>query len=85
VGFVGTAMFAAGVWVAAGGRGARFDRQEELLGGLFFAAVGLVCTSVALAKWELRRPNRSSTVDGHASGSIPLVCGARGSLMLAGT
>ena len=40
VGLVGLAMYAAGVWVAAGGRGPRFDRTEELLGGLVFAAGG---------------------------------------------
>jgi hypothetical protein len=56
VAVVGTAMFAAGVWVAAGGRGSGFDRQEELYGGLFFGAVGLLCLLVALASWETGRP-----------------------------
>nr|MDQ3822162.1 hypothetical protein [Actinomycetota bacterium] len=55
---VGTAMFAAGVWVAAGGRGARFDREEELYGGLFFAAAGLLCVYGAFVIREAGRPKR---------------------------
>jgi hypothetical protein len=43
IAFVGTGMFMAGVWVAAGGRGTSFDRQEELWGGIFFALMGLMC------------------------------------------
>jgi hypothetical protein len=64
VALVGTAMFAAGVWVAAGGRGARFDSNEELFGGLFFAAAGLVCVYVALGMWEAGRPRRSRRLRG---------------------
>ena len=52
VGVVGTAMFVAGIWVAAGGRGDQFDRQEELWGGLFFAGCGLLC---ALVGWSNSR------------------------------
>jgi len=44
-------MFAAGVWVAAGGRGSRFDRQEELWGGLLFAAFGLLALYVVIVVW----------------------------------
>lgn len=58
VGIVGTAMFAAGVWVAAGGRGERFDRSEELFGGLFFGGMGLLCALVGFAMWEAARPQR---------------------------
>jgi hypothetical protein len=58
VGVVGTAMFAAGVWVAAGGRGAGFDRREELLGGLFFAAMGLLCVYGAMVIWQRGEPRR---------------------------
>ena len=43
IAIVGTGMFMAGVWVAAGGRGTSFDRQEELWGGIFFALMGLMC------------------------------------------
>jgi hypothetical protein len=57
-------MFAAGVWVAAGGRGARFDRQEELWGGLFFGAVGLLCLFVALAQREKGRPRQHRLLRG---------------------
>ena len=64
VGFVGTAMFAAGVWAAAGGRGDRFDRQEELFGGLFFAAMGLLCLFVALSMIEGGRPRRRPRLRG---------------------
>jgi hypothetical protein len=52
VGLVGTSMFVAGVFVAAGGRGPRFDRTEEALGGAFFALAGLVC---ALWGWSQLR------------------------------
>lgn len=58
VGVVGTGMYAAGVWLAAGGRGPKFDRQEELLGGLFFVVMGLLAVYVALAYWEGGRPRR---------------------------
>jgi hypothetical protein len=63
-GLVGTAMFAAGIWVAAGGRGARFDRQEELFGGLFFAAGGLLCIYGAWAMWEKGQPKRHPRLRG---------------------
>jgi hypothetical protein len=66
VGVVGTAMFAAGIWVAAGGRGSGFDRQEELYGGLFFGAVGLLCLFVALASWETGRPQLRPRLRGAA-------------------
>lgn len=36
-------MLLAGVFVAAGGRGPRFDRTEEAFGGAFFAFFGAVC------------------------------------------
>jgi hypothetical protein len=64
VGIVGTAMFAAGVWVAAGGRGARFDRAEELYGGLFFAGVGLLCVYGAFVISEVGRPKRHPRLRG---------------------
>jgi hypothetical protein len=64
VGLVGLAMYAAGVWVAAGGRGPRFDRREELLGGLVFAAGGLLCVVGAFAIAERGRPNRSARLRG---------------------
>ena len=63
VGLVGLAMYAAGVWVAAGGRGPRFDRTEEL-GGLVFAAGGLLCVVGALAIAERGRPSRSARLRG---------------------
>ena len=44
-------MFAAGVWVSAGGRGSGFDRQEELWGGILFAAFGLLALYVVLVVW----------------------------------
>jgi hypothetical protein len=53
VGTVGAAMLAAGMWVAAGGRGDRFDRGSELLGGLVLIAGGLLCASVAY--WQIRK------------------------------
>lgn len=55
---VGAGMFAAGIWVAAGGRGARFDRQEELWGGLFFAACGVLVLYVPVVAWARDRPRR---------------------------
>jgi hypothetical protein len=64
VGLVGVAMYAAGVWVAAGGRGPRFDRTEELVGGLVFAAGGLLCVVGALAVAERGRPKRSARLRG---------------------
>lgn len=64
VGVVGTAMFAAGIWVAAGGRGPRFDRQEELWGGLLFAAFGLLCVYGGLVMWERGRPKRHPRLRG---------------------
>src|SRR5688500_18149810 len=64
VGLVGAAMYAAGIWVAAGGRGPQFDRMEELLGGLFFAAGGLLCVFGALAIAERGRPKRSARLRG---------------------
>lgn len=64
VGLVGAAMFAAGVWVAAGGRGARFDRQEELLGGAIFGAMGLLCVYGAFVVSERGRPKRHARLRG---------------------
>jgi len=64
VGAVGAAMFAAGVWVAAGGRGARFDRAEELYGGLFFAAMGLLCVYGAFVVADRGRPERHPRLRG---------------------
>lgn len=64
VGIVGATMFAAGVWVAAGGRGPRFDRQEELFGGLFFGSMGLLCVYGAFAIWERGRPKRDPRLRG---------------------
>jgi hypothetical protein len=58
VGLVGLAMLAAGVFVAAGGRGPRFDRREEALGGAFFALVGLLCAGWAYAQRRRSRPRR---------------------------
>ena len=57
-------MFAAGVWVAAGGRGARFDRMEELYGGLFFGAMGLLCVYVAFVIGARGRPRRHPRLRG---------------------
>jgi hypothetical protein len=51
-------MLVAGVWVAAGGRGDEFDRQEELWGGLFFAAMGLMCAFVGWSNSRTRRHPR---------------------------
>jgi len=59
-------MFAAGIWVAAGGRGPRVDRQEELWGGLFFAAAGLLCVYGGLVMWESGRPKRHPRLRGTA-------------------
>jgi hypothetical protein len=64
VGVVGTAMYAAGIWVAAGGRGAKFDRQEELFGGLFFAAIGLLCVYGAFVIWGKGQPKRHPRLRG---------------------
>ena len=64
VGLVGVGMYAAGIWVAAGGRGQRFDPMEELLGGLFFAAGGLLCVFGAFAIAERGRPKRSARLRG---------------------
>jgi hypothetical protein len=51
LGVVGAGMFAAGIWVAAGGRGSRFDRSEELWGGLLFAVFGLLALYVVFVVW----------------------------------
>jgi hypothetical protein len=64
VGLVGVAMYAAGVWVAAGGRGPRFDRTEELLGGLLFAAGGLLCVYGGLVIAGRGRPKQSARLRG---------------------
>lgn len=61
---VGTGMYAAGVWIVAGGRGSRFDRQEELFGGLFFVVMGLLSVYVGLAWWEKGRPVRHPRLRG---------------------
>jgi hypothetical protein len=58
VGLVGVGMLVAGVFVAAGGRGPRFDRREEALGGAFFALIGLVCAGWAYSQRRSRRPLR---------------------------
>lgn len=60
----GTGMYAAGVWLAAGGRGSRFDRLEELLGGLFFVVMGLLAVYLGLAWWERGRPRRHPRLRG---------------------
>ena len=64
VAFVGTAMFMAGVWIAAGGRGGGFDRQEELWGGIFFAAMGLMCVYGAGVIRGKGRPKRHPRLRG---------------------
>lgn len=64
VGLVGTGMWMAGVWAAAGGRGAEFDRQEELLGGIIFALGGLLCVYGAWAMQEKGRPKRHPRLRG---------------------
>lgn len=54
----------AGVWVAAGGRGSKFDPQEELLGGVIFALGGLLCI---YGGWFIRgqgRPKRHARLRG---------------------
>lgn len=61
---VGTGLYAAGVWAAAGGRGSRFDRQEELFGGLFLAGMGLLCVYVGVVTWEKGRPKRHPRLRG---------------------
>ena len=53
---VGGAMFASGLWVAAGGRGSKFDASEELFGGLLFAAFGALCLYAAYVSYGRRRP-----------------------------
>jgi hypothetical protein len=57
-GVVGTAMFLAGVWVALGGRGPQFDRQEEAVGGVIFALGGLLCMAGSLKFRTMRTPLR---------------------------
>ena len=57
-------MFAAGVWVAAGGRGAAFDRGEELWGGLLFAAFGLLVLYVVLVVWGGAGPRPARSLRG---------------------
>jgi hypothetical protein len=57
VGIVGTGMFLAGVFVAAGGRGSGFNRMEELFGGIFFGAMGLLCAWVAYSQYRAFRPS----------------------------
>jgi hypothetical protein len=64
VGLVGTAMFVAGIWAAAGGRGDEFNRQEELFGGLFFAAGGLLCMYGAFAVWRRGQAKRHRRLRG---------------------
>jgi hypothetical protein len=57
-------MFVAGIWAAAGGRGDEFDRQEELYGGLFFAAGGLLCMYGAFAIWGRGQAKRHRRLRG---------------------
>lgn len=64
VAIVGTAMSAAGVWIAAGGRGQGFDRQEELYGGIFFAAIGLLCVFGGYVMWGRGRAKRHPRLRG---------------------
>jgi hypothetical protein len=64
IAFVGTAMFMAGVWIAAGGRGGAFDRQEELWGGIFFASMGLMCIYGAGVVHGKGRPKRHPQLRG---------------------
>lgn len=78
-------MFAAGVWVAAGGRGSRFERQEELWGGLLFATFGLLALYVVLGVWgedddhpRLRGPTLSPVGEPiRRGGEIRVVLGGR--------
>lgn len=61
VAVVGAAMTGAGIFVAAGGRGPRFDPQEELWGGIVFALGGILCLFGAWkmrGKGQLRRSRR---------------------------
>ena len=51
-------MAITGVFVAAGGRGPRFDRTEEALGGAFFAAFGFLCLGLVYSSVRRRRPAR---------------------------
>ena len=61
---VGLGMFMAGVWVAAGGRGGAFERQEELFGGVIFALGGLLCLYGAWVMHERGRPKRHPSLRG---------------------
>jgi hypothetical protein len=56
VGLVGTGMFVSGVFVAAGGRGSKFNPREELIGGAIFAFFGAVCALWAYSVRRKRRP-----------------------------
>lgn len=67
---VGSLMFLAGAFVAMGGRGPGFDRQEELYGGIFFASFGLLAVFVALKMRNARIPLRR-TVAGVALAVSP--------------
>ena len=69
IAFVGTCMFMAGVWIAAGGRGTSFDRQEELWGGIFFGLMGLMCVYGAGVIGGQGQPKRHPQLRG-----LTLIC-----------
>lgn len=64
IAFVGTCMFMAGVWIAAGGRGTSFDRQEELWGGILFGLMGLMCIYGAGVIGGQGKPKRHPLLSG---------------------
>jgi len=56
--FVGSGMVIGGLFVAAGGRGSKFNPWEEAIGGLVFAFFGAVCVAWAYSLRRKRRPLR---------------------------
>lgn len=56
--FVGSGMVIGGLFVAAGGRGPKFNPWEEGIGGIVFAFFGAVCVAWAYSLRRKRRPLR---------------------------
>jgi hypothetical protein len=63
-GVVGSGMLLAGIFVAAGGRGSEFDRGEELLGGIIFALLGVLCIYGGWVMRQRARPNQAGRMRG---------------------